>query len=85
MGEEKSNMTNGGVGFVGLLQLVFIVLKLCGVIAWSWWLVMLPLIIEASFVVVVLFVSLIVIFYENDKKQEEKVTKDSEKFKFDTK
>lgn len=85
MSEEKSNMTNGGVGFVGLLQLVFIVLKLCGVIAWSWWLVMLPLIIEAGFVVVVLFVGLIVIFYENAKKQEEKVTKDSEKFKFDTK
>ena len=26
-----------------LLFLVFLVLKLCGVIAWSWWLVTLPL------------------------------------------
>lgn len=31
------------IGFLGLLGLVFITLKLCGVIAWSWWLVLLPL------------------------------------------
>ena len=30
------------IGFTGLLQLVFIVLKLCNVIKWSWWLVLLP-------------------------------------------
>ena len=29
--------------FLCALALVFIVLKLCGVIAWSWWLVLLPL------------------------------------------
>lgn len=29
--------------FFGWLALAFIVLKLCGVIAWSWWLVLLPL------------------------------------------
>ncbi|HDR2377111.1 TPA: hypothetical protein QCH88_004358 [Enterobacter asburiae] len=31
------------IGFLGLLALIFITLKLCGVIAWSWWLVLLPL------------------------------------------
>ncbi len=31
------------IGFLGLLALVFITLKLCGVITWSWWLVLLPL------------------------------------------
>lgn len=31
------------IGFLSLLALVFITLKLCGVIAWSWWLVLLPL------------------------------------------
>ncbi len=31
------------IGFMALLALVFITLKLCGVIAWSWWLVLLPL------------------------------------------
>lgn len=35
--------SGGGVGFLGLLGLVFITLKLCGVINWSWWLVLLPI------------------------------------------
>ena len=34
---------SGGIGFFGLLTIVFIALKLCGVIDWSWWLVLLPL------------------------------------------
>lgn len=29
--------------FISLLTVAFIVLKLTGVIAWSWWLVLLPL------------------------------------------
>ena len=28
--------TNSGVGFTGLLQIAFIVLKLVGIIKWSW-------------------------------------------------
>ncbi len=31
------------IGFLGVLSIVFIILKLCGVIHWSWWLVTLPL------------------------------------------
>lgn len=31
------------MGFFALLGLVFITLKLIGIIAWSWWLVTLPL------------------------------------------
>jgi hypothetical protein len=38
-----NNNTSGGIGFSGLLTLVFIVLKLTGVIAWSWWWVLSPL------------------------------------------
>ena len=30
------------MGILEVLTLIFIVLKLCGVIAWSWWLVLLP-------------------------------------------
>lgn len=32
-----------GIGFLGLLALAFIVLKLTDVIAWSWWWVLSPL------------------------------------------
>lgn len=33
---------NTGIGFTGLLQVAFIVLKLCNVINWSWWWVLSP-------------------------------------------
>jgi len=40
MSESKSS---GGIGFFGLLGIVFITLKLTDVIGWSWWLVLLPI------------------------------------------
>ena len=40
---SKSNSQGGGIGFFGLLAIVFITLKLTGVIAWSWWWVLAPL------------------------------------------
>ncbi|WNT48311.1 hypothetical protein SPLA5a_PHROGS00228 [Salmonella phage SPLA5a] len=46
------------IGFLGLLTLIFITLKLCGVIAWSWWLVLLPLYFGIAFIlgVIILFI-----------------------------
>lgn len=38
-----NNSTGGGVGFLGLLFIVFLVLKLTNVIDWSWWWVTSPL------------------------------------------
>ena len=40
---DKKNSGGGGIGFVGLLTIVFITLKLTHVIAWSWWWVLSPL------------------------------------------
>ena len=49
-----------GTGFASLLAIVFIVLKLCGVIAWSWWWVLSPLWISAiGWVILVIIVLLI--------------------------
>lgn len=39
----SSSNSSGGIGIGGVLLIVFIVLKLCGVIAWSWWWVLSPL------------------------------------------
>lgn len=39
MNDSKS----GGISFAGVLQIVLIVLKLVGVIHWSWFWVLLPL------------------------------------------
>lgn len=60
--KDNNNGTavTGGVGFVGLLQLVFIVLKLCKVITWSWWAVLLPTIISTGLVVVVILAIILI-------------------------
>lgn len=39
----NSGKASGGIGFFGVLQLILITLKLCKVITWSWWLVLLPI------------------------------------------
>jgi hypothetical protein len=38
----KSDTTNGGMGICGALGVAFVVLKLCGVLDWSWWWVLAP-------------------------------------------
>ena len=35
--------SSGGIGFTGFLTIAFIVLKLCGVISWSWLWVLSPI------------------------------------------
>lgn len=57
---DKNNSTAGGIGFCGLLTIVFIVLKLTKVIAWSWIWVLAPIWIPMAIwlVLVVLFVVL---------------------------
>lgn len=40
---DNSSARSGGIGFCGLLTIVFIVLKLLGKITWSWLWVLSPL------------------------------------------
>ena len=40
---NQSNTNSGGIGFLGLLTILFIGLKLTGYITWSWWWVLSPL------------------------------------------
>lgn len=58
-----STSTSGGVGFVGLLVIVltgiFVVLQLCNVIAWSWWLVFLPVILYVGLSLLVFIIAAI--------------------------
>ena len=56
MGNTSSNNNNGGIGFVGLLTIVFIVLKLTGVIDWTWFWVLSPIIFSTALVVLVLII-----------------------------
>ena len=43
----SKSSNSGGVGFVGLLTIAFVVLKLTGVISWSWWWILSPVWITA--------------------------------------
>lgn len=49
-----SESKSGGIGFGSVLLIVFITLKLCGVIDWSWWWVLSPVWIPLSLVVALL-------------------------------
>lgn len=51
--------SSGGIGFLGVLTLIFITLKLLGVIAWSWWWVLAPMWIPAVIALVVVLVVVI--------------------------
>lgn len=58
---ENQTGSSGGIGFGGLLQVAFIVLKLCKIINWSWWWVLAPtwigLAITAVAIVIVILAS----------------------------
>mgnify|MGYP003398215424 FL=1 len=40
---NSTTTRSGGIGFAGLLAILFIALKLTGHIAWSWWWVLAPI------------------------------------------
>lgn len=43
MSNGSSSSSSGGIGFIGLLTVAFVVLKLTGYIDWSWWWVISPI------------------------------------------
>lgn len=56
----KDNKSCAGIAFTYLLAITFIVLKLTGVIDWSWIWVLCPLWIGAGVIVVVIIISCII-------------------------
>lgn len=55
---KNNNNTTKGIGFTGLLTISFIVLKLTGVISWSWLWVLSPIWISAILVIIVFAICL---------------------------
>jgi len=55
-----SNTASGSIGFVGLLTILFIGLKLTHYIDWSWWWVLSPIWISTGTVFAILLVILII-------------------------
>jgi hypothetical protein len=56
----KTSSSSGGLGFTGALTILFIGLKLCNVIQWSWWWVLSPIWISLSLVLFILAIVLTV-------------------------
>ena len=56
-----STNSSGGIGFTGLLTIVFVTLKLCGVIEWSWWWVLSPVWISVGLLLLIIAVSLLIL------------------------
>lgn len=64
MMSDTKTASSSGVGFSGLLTIVFITLKLLRVIDWSWWWVLSPTLIPAGIVLVLLLVATIFIVWD---------------------
>jgi hypothetical protein len=78
MNNDSNNSSKaGGIGFLGLLALIFITLKLTGVIAWSWLWVLAPLWIPTALVIVILVVALIVLLVKEVAKRSEADTRNT--------
>ena len=75
----KNNNSSSGLGFSGVLTIIFIVLKLVGVIDWSWWWVVSPTLINIG--VCLLFVIIYTIYLIHKQKTYDSVRK-KDKWKF---
>lgn len=59
--ENNKPIVSGGAGFLDLLQVAFIVLKLTHTVDWSWGIVLIPLWIELGLFVLALIIMIIFI------------------------
>lgn len=58
---------SSGIGFMGLLAIVFITLKLTNYIAWSWWWVLAPLWIPIAIALLFMLVGITIMWIRNGK------------------
>lgn len=57
---KNKNAKRGGIGFIGILTLIFIVLKLANIIHWSWVWILSPIWITSVFCTIIFAIILIV-------------------------
>ena len=58
---ENKTSYSVGTGLLDILLIIFIVLKLVGVITWSWWIVLIPLWIELGIFIIGLIIIVIMV------------------------
>lgn len=62
---DSKTTTSGGIGFIGLLTIAFIILKLCNVIDWSWWWVLSPIWITVALVLTIVLTCFLILSKHN--------------------
>ena len=65
---SSSSSSSSGVGFLGLLTIAFIVLKLTGVIAWSWFWILSPMWMLPATLIILSIIWVVFMLLEKDKK-----------------
>lgn len=63
---DKNNGSSG-IGLSGVLTIIFVVLKLVGVIDWSWWWVFSPTLISFGLALLIIIGFTIYVAYDNKK------------------
>ena len=58
---ESTIHTSSGIGFIGVLTILFIALKLLGKIDWSWWWILSPLWIGSLIGIIILLIVVIAV------------------------
>ena len=66
---DRAVVNSFGIGFCGLLAIAFIILKLCGVISWSWLWVLAPLWMPIVIAAAIIAVTLALICISESRKQ----------------
>lgn len=60
MSKNNSSSSKDGLGILGVLQIVFIVLKVFDIIQWSWWLVLIPTWISVGLLLLIILIALFI-------------------------
>ena len=58
--KEQSSVASGGIGILGVLTILFVVLKLLHVIEWSWLIVFLPVLIGLALKIIWIVVAILI-------------------------
>lgn len=58
---KNNNNSSSGISIFSLLTIIFVVLKLVGVINWSWWWVLSPFLIGCAISVIIIVIYVIIL------------------------
>lgn len=61
MHKDEGRVAQKGIGFTGLLQIAFIILKLVGAIDWSWFWVLSPIWISIALFVLICVITVLIV------------------------